>query len=99
MSKLPLAALIPFFFFRSVEIAPNWVLAANLVVLPLSVLVGLWMMQTTSHWGLALPVVALIASPVLASAIFDVPLLVCVSVVFLRSLVCPNGCSRWLRGQ
>lgn len=99
MSKLPLATLIPFFLFRHVELAPNWVLAANLVVLPLSALLGLWLMTVKGNWGLVLPALVLLVSPVLTSTIFDVPLLMCVSVVVLRSLLWPDGLSLWLRGR
>lgn len=82
---------------RPVTIAPNWVLAANLVLLPACAVAAAWVVMTRSNWGLALSMLVLVLSWLMGHPIFDVPLLMCAVVVTWRSVqACANGSAPFL---
>lgn len=82
---LPLLAIVPALLIRTSGIAPGWVMALNLVLLPTLAVAVTWVHLMSSKSGLAVALAFLVASPLLGHPVFDVPVLLCVALVAMRS--------------
>ena len=90
---LPLLSVVWFIAFHHSAIEPGWVMLSNIIILPVSALITVWLMMYHQKLQVALAVLLLLGSPLMVHPIFNVILLLSAASLVIRSVYL------WASGQ